>query len=44
MRALCKKAPGPGFEFCDVPTQKLGASDVLIRVEKAGICGSDLHI
>ena len=44
MLALCKKAPAPGFEFCDVPVPKLGPSDVLIRVEKAGICGSDLHI
>jgi threonine 3-dehydrogenase len=44
MRALCKTAPKPGFEICDVPVPELGPSDVLIRVEKAGICGSDLHI
>ncbi len=44
MRALCKTAPKAGFEICDVPVPALGPSDVLIRVEKAGICGSDLHI
>lgn len=44
MRALCKTAPKPGFEICDVPVPELGPADVLIRVEKAGICGSDLHI
>jgi len=44
MRALCKTRPKPGFELCDVPAPKLGPADVLIRVEKAGICGSDLHI
>ncbi len=44
MRALCKTAPKPGFEACEVPVPKLGPSDVLIRVEKAGICGSDQHI
>jgi len=44
MRALCKTAPKPGFEACEVPVPTYGPSDVLIRVEKAGICGSDLHI
>ncbi len=44
MRALCKTAPKAGFEICDVPVPELGPSDVLICVEKAGICGSDLHI
>jgi threonine 3-dehydrogenase len=44
MRALCKTAPKPGFEACEVPVPKVGPSDVLIRVEKAGVCGSDLHI
>jgi threonine 3-dehydrogenase len=28
----------------DVPIPKLGPSDVLIRVEKAGLCGTDYHI
>ena len=44
MRALCKTAPGPGFEACEVPIPTVGPADVLIRVEKAGVCGSDLHI
>lgn len=44
MRAVCKTAPAPGFQTCEVPTPAIGPSDVLIRVEKAGICGSDYHI
>jgi threonine 3-dehydrogenase len=44
MKALCKTAPGPGFDLRDVPVPAIGATDVLIRVEKAGICGTDAHI
>jgi threonine 3-dehydrogenase len=44
MRALCKVSPEPGFVMRDVPTPKIGPADVLIRVEKAGICGTDFHI
>jgi threonine 3-dehydrogenase len=28
----------------DVPVPSIGASDVLIRVLNAGVCGTDLHI
>lgn len=31
------------IEFEDRPVPKLGANDVLVKVEKVGICGSDLH-
>ena len=44
MRALVKAEPGPGFALTDVPVPQPGPRDVLIRVEKAGICGTDLHI
>lgn len=44
MRALVKVAPGPGMEVRDVPIPQCGPSDVLIRVQHAGVCGTDLHI
>jgi threonine 3-dehydrogenase len=44
MLALVKTAPGPGLELCEVPRPTIGLHDVLIRVHKTGICGTDLHI
>ena len=44
MTALCKVAQAPGLELAEVPVPAIGPSDVLIRVRKAGICGTDLHI
>jgi threonine 3-dehydrogenase len=44
MFALVKTGPGPGLELRDVPTPAIGINDVLIRVHKTGICGTDLHI
>jgi threonine 3-dehydrogenase len=44
MLALVKSGPGPGLELCDVPVPAIGINDVLIRVHKTGICGTDLHI
>ncbi|MBV8490669.1 MAG: L-threonine 3-dehydrogenase [Candidatus Eremiobacteraeota bacterium] len=44
MKALSKTAPGPGFELGDVPVPSIGPTDVLIHVEKAGVCGTDYHI
>ena len=44
MLALVKSAPGPGLELRDVPMPQIGINDVLIRVHKTGICGTDLHI
>jgi threonine 3-dehydrogenase len=44
MLALVKPAPGPGLELRDVPTPEIGINDVLIRVRRTGICGTDLHI
>jgi threonine 3-dehydrogenase len=44
MRALVKPSATPGFLLTDVPIPYVGAGDVLIRVEKAGLCGTDHHI
>jgi threonine 3-dehydrogenase len=44
MLALVKTQPGPGLQLCDVPIPEIGINDVLIRVHKTGICGTDLHI
>ena len=42
MRALLLTAPGR-LEYVDVPEPEVGDSDVLVRVEAVGICGSDVH-
>jgi threonine 3-dehydrogenase len=44
MRALVKTAAGPGLSLESVPEPVMGINDVLIRVHKTGICGTDLHI
>jgi threonine 3-dehydrogenase len=44
MKALVKSKPQPGLWREDVPVPVPGINDVLIRVHKTGICGTDLHI
>jgi len=44
MRALVKTVEGPELELREVPEPAVGINDVLIRVRKTGICGTDLHI
>ena len=44
MRALRKVAPGPGLELVDIPEPVCGEKDVKIRVLRAGLCGTDLHL
>ena len=44
MKALVKKERRAGLWLEDVPAPTLGINDVLIRVHKTGICGTDLHI
>lgn len=44
MKALVKKEAGEGLWLEDVPVPKIGINDVLIKVLKASICGTDLHI
>ena len=44
MKALVKKESRPGLWLDEVPVPEAGINDVLIRVIKTGICGTDLHI
>ena len=44
MKALVKSKARPGLWLEDVPVPEIGINDVLIRVHKTGICGTDLHI
>jgi len=44
MKALVKKSPEPGVWLEDVPTPQIGINDVLIKIHKTSICGTDLHI
>ena len=44
MRALIKPAAGPGLKLVERPKPTVGPDDVLIRVERAGLCGTDLHL
>jgi len=44
MRAIAKLRPGPGLDLTEVPVPTPGSNDVLIRVHKISICGTDLHI
>jgi threonine 3-dehydrogenase len=44
MKALVKAAAEPGLVWSDVPVPEIGRDDVLIRVLRTGICGTDLHI
>ena len=44
MRALVKTTDGPGLDLVDVPMPEVGPDDVLIRVRRMAICGTDLHI
>ncbi len=44
MKALVKKNREPGLWLEDVPVPEYGINDVLIKVHKASICGTDVHI
>ncbi|RYX84140.1 L-threonine 3-dehydrogenase [bacterium] len=44
MKALVKKYAEPGLWLEEVPEPTVGVNDVLIRVAKTGICGTDFHI
>src|SRR5512132_3767375 len=44
MDALTKQATGPGLTLTQVPEPTIGINDVLIRVDRTGICGTDVHI
>ena len=44
MKALVKENAGPGFKLKDVPEPRIRDDEVLIRVRRAGVCGTDVHI
>jgi threonine 3-dehydrogenase len=44
MRALVKARPEPGLWMQQVPVPEIGHNDVLIRIHKSSICGTDVHI
>ena len=44
MKALVKRHSQPGLWLEDVPEPQVGINDVLIRVDRTGICGTDVHI
>jgi threonine 3-dehydrogenase len=44
LKALVKARAEPGLGLEDVPVPTIGRDDVLIRVLRTGVCGTDLHI
>ena len=44
MKALVKKYSKPGLWLDEVPVPEIGINDVLIKINKTSICGTDIHI
>jgi threonine 3-dehydrogenase len=44
LKALVKQSAEPGFTLTDVPEPAIRDDEVLIRVRRAGVCGTDVHI
>lgn len=44
MKALCKKEAKPGIWMIDAQVPEIGPNDVLIKIRKTAICGTDIHI
>ncbi|QIY78009.1 L-threonine 3-dehydrogenase [Chromobacterium violaceum] len=44
MKALAKLKAAPGLEMTDVPLPEVGHNDLLIKIVKTAICGTDIHI
>ncbi len=44
MKAVVKAKAGPGAEIRDVPVPTAGPGEILLKVKRAGVCGTDLHI
>ena len=44
MKALVKAHPREGLWMQRAPVPEIGPDDVLIRIKKTGICGTDIHI
>lgn len=44
MKALIKLKAEPGIWMGDVPMPTLGVNDILIKIQRTAICGTDVHI
>ena len=44
MKAILKSSAGPGVTLEEVPVPRIGPGELLIRIEKTAICGTDVHI
>jgi threonine 3-dehydrogenase len=44
MKALAKTAPAEGLELIEAPIPEPGPEDVLIRIRRTAVCGTDIHI
>ena len=44
MRGVCKLEPAPGLTLAEIPVPSPGPGEVLVKVEAASLCGTDLHI
>ena len=44
MKSLMKKYPKEGIWMEDVPMPEIGVNDVLVKIKKTAICGTDVHI
>jgi len=44
MKALAKSKAEPGLWLVDTPIPEVGINDVMIKVDRTGICGTDVHI
>src|SRR5438874_8452720 len=44
MKALVKSTREPGLWLEEIEVPRIGINDVLIRVSRTGVCGTDLHI
>ncbi|MCG6535845.1 MAG: L-threonine 3-dehydrogenase [Syntrophales bacterium LBB04] len=44
MKALVKSQAAPGLWLEEIPVPEIGINDILIKVDRTAICGTDLHI
>jgi threonine 3-dehydrogenase len=44
MKALVKRNSEKGLWLEDVPEPEIGINDVLIKIHRTAICGTDMHI
>lgn len=44
MKALVKRKAEPGLWLSDEPVPDIGPDEILVRIRRTGICGTDLHI